>query len=250
MKETDLYATIFQRKSIRRYDIDPLTDDTLKAIRGRLQTLVPLHKDIQVEFEILPPDVIARRMQPPAPHYLAAFSEVNDGYLSNVGFTLQQMDLYLSANGLGSCWAGIPTLNKEGLARSRLKFVILMLFGRPQETLHRTDVSQFKRKSLQEISNITGADDLLEAARLAPSARNSQPWFFAGDEDLIRVYYLKPHAISGFLLRKYPPIDAGISLYHLKLSAEHFGRETEIIFDDPNAKNLGKYEYVASLHLK
>ena len=250
MKETDLYTTIFQRKSIRRYNIDPLADDTLEAIRGRLQTLEPLHKDIRVEYKVLPPDVIARRMQPPAPHYLAAFSEANDGYLSNVGFTLQQMDLYLSANGLGSCWAGIPTLNKEGLARSRLKFVILMLFGKPQEALHRTDVSQFKRKSLQEISNITGADDLLEAARLAPSARNSQPWFFAGDEDLIHVYYLKPHVISGFLLRKYPPIDAGISLYHLKLSAEHCGRETEIIFDNPNSEKLNRYEYVASLRLK
>ncbi|MGZ4894715.1 MAG: nitroreductase family protein, partial [Halobacteriota archaeon] len=137
-----------------------------------------------------------------------------------------------------------------GLARSRLKFIILMLFGKPQETLHRTKTSQFKRKALQEISDIKGADDLLETARLAPSARNAQPWFFTGDEHLIHAYYLKPNFISGLFIKKYPPIDVGISLYHLKLGAEHFGKETEVVFDNLGGNSLNKYEYAASLRLK
>jgi len=41
----------------------------------------------------------------------------------------------------------------------------------------RTSVSEFKRKPLNEISDIEGADDLLEAARLPPSAGNQQLWF-------------------------------------------------------------------------
>lgn len=250
MEEKDLYSIIFQRKSVRRYDLDPLDEDTLKQIGEYFQTLTPLHKDIEIEFKILPPDLVNRRVQRPAPHYIAVFSEVKEGYLSNVGFMLQQMDLYFSANGLGSCWAGIPTLKKEGLARSRLKFIILMLFGKPQETLHRTHISQFKRKSLQEISDATGADGMLETARLAPSARNAQPWFFTGDEHLIHAYYLKPSLIPGLFIKKYPPIDAGISLYHLKLGAEHVGKQAETVFDNPEDNNLNKYEYVASLHLK
>jgi nitroreductase len=249
MEEKELYATIFQRKSIRKYDLDPLDKDTLGAIRDHLQALEPLHKDIKIEFKILPPDVVIRRMMRKAPHYVAVFSEVKEGYLSNVGFMLQQIDLFFSANGLGSCWQGIPTLKKEGLARSRLKFIILMPFGKPQETLHRTKTSQFKRKTLQEISDIKGADDLLETARLAPSARNAQEWFFTGDERLIHAYYRKPSFIPGLLIKKYPPIDVGISLYHLKLAAEHFGKENEIIFDNPEDNNLNDYEYVASLRL-
>lgn len=249
MEEKDLYSTIFQRKSIRKYDLDPLDEDTLKEIRDHLQTLKPLRKDIKIEFKILSPDVVKRRMMRKAPHYLGAFSEVKEGYLSNVGFMLQQMDLFFSAHGLGSCWQGIPTLKKEGLARSRLKFIILMPFGKPKETLHRTKISQFKRKSLQEISDIKRADDLLETARLAPSARNAQPWFFTGDEHLIHAYCLKPSFIAGLLIKKYPPIDAGISLYHLILGAEHFGKEPEIIFDNPDDNNLNEYDYVASLRL-
>jgi nitroreductase len=248
-KKKDLYPTIFQRKSIRKYDVDPLDEDTLKEIRDHVQTLQPLHKDNKIEFKILSPDDVIRRTMREAPHYIAVFSEVKEGYLSNVGFMLQQMDLFFSANGLGSCWQGIPALKKEGLASSRLKFIILMPFGKPQEILHRTKTSQFKRKSLQEISDIKGADDLLETARLAPSARNAQEWFFTGDEHLIHAYYRKPSFIPGLLIKKYPPMDVGISLYHLKLGAEHFGKETEIIFDNPEDNNLNDYEYVASLRL-
>jgi len=43
MQEKDLYPTIFQRKSIRKYDLDPLNEDTLKEIRVHLQSLKPLH---------------------------------------------------------------------------------------------------------------------------------------------------------------------------------------------------------------
>ena len=250
MEEKDLYSTIFQRKSIRKYDLDPLDEDTLKEIRDHLQTLKPLHKDIKIEFKILSPDVVHRRMMRKAPHYIAVFSEVKEGYLSNVGVMLQQMDLFFSAQGLGSCWQGIPTLKKEALARSRLKFVILMAFGKPQETLHRTATSQFKRKSFEEISDITSAVDLLETARLAPSARNAQEWFFTGDDRLIHAYHRKPSFIGRHLFKKYPPMDVGISLYHLKLGAEHFGKETEIIFDNPEDNNLNEYDYVASLRLK
>ncbi len=126
MQETDLYLTIFQRKSVRKYDLDPFDEDTLKELREHLQTLKPLHKDIKIEFKILSPDAVIRRTMRKAPHYIAVFAEVKEGYLSNIGFMLQQMDLLFSANGLGSCWQGIPTLKKEGLASSRLKFIMLM----------------------------------------------------------------------------------------------------------------------------
>ncbi|HMK53457.1 MAG TPA: nitroreductase family protein [Methanobacteriaceae archaeon] len=250
MEKTKLYETIFKRKSIRKYDLNSLDEDTLIEIQTHLQTLEPLHNDIKVEFKIISPELVKRRMMRKAPHYLAVFSQVKEGYLTNVGFMLQQMDLFLSAKGFGTCWQGIPTLKKEGLESSSLKFVILMPFGKPSEPLHRTSISQFKRKPLAEITDIRGADDILEAALLAPSAGNGQPWFFTGDENMIHAYYSEPGFARGLLTKKYPPIDVGISLYHLKVAAEHFGMETEIIFEDPKRDDLKKYNYVASLRLK
>lgn len=250
MEKSDLYPIIFKRKSIRKFDLTPLDEDTLNEIKDYLKTLQPLHEDIEIEFKILPTEVVKRRMMRKAPHYIVAFSEVKEGYLTNVGFMLQKMDLFFSSNGLGSCWQGIPTLKREGLESSSLKFVILMPFGKPNEPVHRTSTSQFKRKPLPEISDIKGAHDILEAARFAPSAGNGQPWFFTGNENLIHAYLIKPDFVRGLLTKKFPPIDVGISLYHLKLAAEHFGKENEIIFDDPGIEKLKNYDYVASLHLK
>ena len=251
MEKKDLYQTIFKRKSIRKFDLTPLDEKTLEEISEQLLNLTPLHEDIKIEFKILSPDLVKRRMMKKAPHYIAVFSEVKEGYLSNVGFMMQQMDLLLSAKGYGSCWQGIPSLKKEALDSSDLKFIILMPFGKPQEpeSLHRTNISEFKRKSLPEITDIEGADDILETARLAPSATNAQPWFFTGDKNLIHAYYIEPGRVKGLLTGKYPPMDVGISLYHLKLAGEHFGRKTEILFDKNAPKLKKEYFYVASVKL-
>nr|WP_243687870.1 nitroreductase family protein [Methanobacterium formicicum] len=36
-----------------------------------------------------------------------------------MGFLLQQMDLFFSAHGLGSCWQGIPQPKKTGCGKFR-----------------------------------------------------------------------------------------------------------------------------------
>lgn len=250
MDNKELYETIFKRKSVRNYDLTPLDQSRLKDISTHLQSLTPLYDDIEVEFKIISTDYIKRRIMKRAPHYIVAFSEVKEGYLTNIGFMLQQMDLFLSTSGIGTCWQGIPKPTKEILESSSLEFIIVIAFGSPTEPLYRTSISEFKRKSLQEISEVGGSNELLEAARLAPSAGNSQPWFFPCDENIIHAYYIKPGLVKGLLAGKFPPIDVGIAFYHLKLAADYFGKKTEIVFDKTQQDNPEKgYVYVASLKL-
>src|SRR5690606_38406218 len=101
-------------------------------------------------------------------------------YLTNAGYILQQLDLYLSANGLGSCWLGIAKPTKDESFFSGLKFVITLAFGKPAEKLHRNEIGEFNRLPLDKIRDAVGMDNLLEPARLAPSANNSQRWYFTG----------------------------------------------------------------------
>lgn len=257
MENRELYETIFKRKSIRNYDLTPLDQKTLDEISEYIQSLTPLYDDLEVELKIIPGSEVKTRIMKKAPHYMAVFSQNREvsqnkeGYLTNVGFMLQQMDLFLSARGLGSCWQGIPKPTKEVLKSSDLEFVILMAFGEAKEPVHRKSVSEFKRKSLQDISDVSGVDELMEAARLAPSAGNSQPWFFSGNENVINVYSTKSGFIRSLLVKKYLPIDVGIAIYHLKLAAEYSGKNAEIVFDNTLAMNSPSgYEYVASLRLK
>ena len=251
MEKTEFYSCIFERKSIRNYDLTPLDDVTLSEISEYLHSLKPMYDDIKTELKIVSSDGVKRRMMKEAPHYIAIFSEVKEGYLTNIGFMLQQADLFFSANGLGSCWQGIPAPTKELLNSSNLEFVIFIAFGKPKDpkSLHRSSISEFKRKSQREITDITGADELMETARIAPSATNSQPWFFTGSKDIIHAYSVKPGFIKRLMVKKYIPIDVGIAICHLQIAAEHFGKKTEIVFDK-TMNTLKGHEYIASLKIE
>ncbi len=245
MKKTELYETIFKRKSIRDYDLTPLDENTLTEISNHLNKLEPMCKDIKTEFKIISSNEVKQRIMKKAPHYMAAFSEHKEGYLTNVGFMLQQMDLFLSASGIGSCWQALPKPKKEVLESSNLEFIILIAFGRANEHLYRENISEFKRKPLEEISEVVGAEKIMEAARLAPFG-SGQSWFFTGNENIIHAY-AKPGLIMGLLAKKYVPLDVGIALYHMKLAAEHFGRQAKIEFNKEEDNSLSGYTYITSL---
>lgn len=255
MEITDYYPMIFKRKSVKKYDPAPLDENTLDEISKQLNDLKPMYDDIKTEVKIISLDEVETKKKQ-APHYIAVFSEPKNDYLVNVGFMMQKIDLFLSGNDIGSCWQGSPRPKEEVLKSSDLEFVIVMAFGNPKKSkeLHRSSVSEFKRKSLSEISTVKGLDEVLEAARLAPSAGNSQPWFFTGDENLIHAYGFKPYAVREHkapLVKRYNIISIGIALYHLYVALEHFGEKVEII-SDKNAKANApeNYDYVASLKVK
>lgn len=221
----------------------PLDEDTLAEISTYMSTLSPMYGNIKTEMKIVSQKDVKGLLGSPAPHYIVAFSETKDGYLENVGFMLQQIDLFLSANGIGACWRGLQKPTKEILSNSKLEFVIVLAFGKPKEPLHRERVSEFKRKPLGQISNINGMDELLEPARLAPSGTNSQPWFFTGSRDLLHAYCVK-----SIMLKKMNAISIGIALCHLWIAAKHFGKNIEFISDETAQNNApAGYYYIASL---
>ncbi|GAB4310613.1 MAG: nitroreductase family protein [Methanobacteriaceae archaeon] len=249
MENEEYYKTIFKRKSIRKYDPKPLDEEKIDEIKSFTRSLKPLYPDIKTELKIISGEDVKSLIQKKAPHYIAVFSENQEGYLTNIGFMLQQMDLYLSGHGIGSCWQGIPKPTKEVLKSSDLEFVILIAFGSPKEELYRS-TSQFKRKSLNEITNIEGGDELLETVRIAPSATNSQPWYFTGNNDLIHCYCKKLNFLKAKLLAEWNKIDMGIALYHLTVSAKHHNKTAKIIQDPEGETNPPKgYYYIASVKI-
>ena len=161
------------------------------------------------------------------------------------------MDLYFSANGLGSCWLGIPQLTKEATSASNLKFTILMSFGNPKEPLYRADASEFNRKPLIDITNIEGADELLEPVRLAPSAVNLQNWYFTGSKQAIHAYSAKAGFPRNIVGGSFYHVNVGIALCHLQLSAEHYGGKTRFVFDSSRDNNPPKnMEHIATLEIE
>lgn len=251
MNDAALYQAIFKRKSIRDYDQTPLDKNRLEEVSKALQSLKPLLPEIKTQFKIISPDQVSRKFRINAPHYIAAFSEAKNQYKVNVGFMLQQMDLYFSASGLGSCWLGIPQPTKEVTESSNLEFIILMSFGNPKEALYRTDASEFKRQPLSDITNIDDATEFLEPTRLAPSAVNLQNWYFTGGKDAIHAYSAKSGLLRTVVGGSYYPVNMGIALCHLQLASQHHGWKTRFVFDKLRDKNPPKsLDYVATLEVE
>jgi nitroreductase len=208
-----LYDNIWKRKSTRKYDIEPLGESQLEQISLFADGLKPIYPAIKTAFEISASVKMVLPIR--SPHYIIISSEERDGYLENVGFMFQQLELYLSGLGLGTCWVG--TARPSTSAKLALPFVIAIAFGNTMEHPHRK-LSEFDRKPLSEIS--CGTDERLDAARLAPSASNGQNWFFAVDGGAIDVYQKK-------VLSTYDRLDkiaVGIALYHICAASEHSGK--------------------------
>jgi nitroreductase len=206
---------IRKRKSIRKYSTEPLDTAKLEWVQEQIAAVTPLYSNIHYKVEIVSKTKGLFNVK--APHYLIFSSEEMDGYHENIGFIGQQLDLTLSENGIGTCWLGAskPIENDK----AALSYVIAISFGTPNEPLHRC-FSEFKRKPLSAISS--GEDPRLEAARLAPSAVNSQNWFFIADSGKIHCYRKKINPVAGLIYNRMNQIDMGIAIYHITAESDGF----------------------------
>ena len=167
--------------------------------------------------------------------------------MENVGFVFQQLDLYLQSIGLGVCWLGMGKLNAQGIEQTKrddgLRCVMMMTFGYPKGDALRSDAAEFKRKSLAEIADC--ADERLEAARLAPSSINSQPWYFVHEGEVIHAYCTRQGLIRNRALGEMNRIDMGIALAQLYVAHA----DTFRFFQTETAPEWKGYRYTGSFTL-
>jgi hypothetical protein len=140
---------------------------------------------------------------------------------------------------------------KDTLAIDRSRVVgVFIAFGKPvtEGDQYRADPKEVKRKTLSQI--VIGRPDehwtkLLEAARMAPSAVNSQPWRFFIEPGRTDLYIAKPNPIAQRMYGALNPVDAGIAVRHVAIAARHFGLPMKITkMQLPERKN---HTYVTSM---
>jgi len=227
-----LNEMIYHRKSCRSFTnipVDAATIETIKAF-----SMKPLYPDIKVHWGIVPRNQVKCICPWTTPQLITIYSEEAEGYLENIGFLFQQMDLFLQTLGLGVCWLGMGRMNSKTTTKVEgMKFIIMLAFGHPKGDQLRQRAKDFKRKSMEQITD--KPDPRLEPARLAPSAINSQPWYFTHKDDTIHVYCSK----------KGSRLDAGIALAHLYAANE----ETFRFFKAADTPTVPGYEYTGSCEI-
>ena len=217
---------IVARRSVRTYTGEPLKDKQLLDLRQFIATVKPLHPSIKMGLNILSRQDFLRQFSAfgahDSAHYLVIRSVRKEGYLENAGFIGQQIALYLTEQGVGSCWLG-NIRPREAEAPGQLPYVICMSFGRPDNSPIRHSPDEAKRKLVHElvmgqISNPCLLD-LLNAARLAPSAINLQPVRYMTESTNIYAYRKLP-LLNIEKLHLLQSIDVGIALANIYVASD------------------------------
>lgn len=238
MIDTKLYDMIYKRKSFhifRNIGEERLSTEELTEIEDMYAGFVPLYTDIRTAIRIVPAEeTTCRRGQE---YCILLYSEKKPGYLQNIGYLGQQLDLWLVSKNIGTLWFGIG--KAEEPQYEGLDFVIMIAVSKVDDPVKfRKNMFKSKRKPVGEIwegPEITGVTDIV---RFAPSACNSQPWIVKHDNGQLEVYRYKKQGKRGIMpadkVSYYNRIDTGIFLCFMDLCLEHEGFSFERkLADDP-----------------
>jgi hypothetical protein len=229
------YQAIFLRHSRRSFMSRRPEEEKVARLEALCREFHPF-PGARAEFVRLSPDVIFKGLlgvygRITGACFYVAFIGSGDGLNveEGIGYTGEGVILEATALGLGTCWVSgffRPEAVKAhlSLAESERVFAVTPIGYAERDytfkdKIYRSLAGSRKRKLLPQICEGPGTelwqDKALEAARLAPSASNRQPWRFGLGGGSITVRTDGPKD-SG----RYPKrLDCGIAMLHLELGA-------------------------------
>jgi hypothetical protein len=228
---------IFKRKSFhifRNAGNETIGNDEIDEIIKAYETFSSLRPEIRTAIRIVPAEKTSCKRG--EEYCILMFSENKEGYLQNVGYLGEQLDLYLVSRNIGTLWFGIGKTDEKPF--DGMEFVIMIAVRRiSDESKYRKDMFGSKRKPLSEIwegEPIPGVSDIV---RFAPSACNSQPWFVKNAYGKLTVYRYKKPGKRGIMpadrVSFYNRIDTGVFLCFLDICLDHNGiRYTRTLHPD------------------
>jgi hypothetical protein len=236
------YNAIFIRRSRRQFDQRPLESTLLVTLHTVCKEFRPFPQAPAVLVTQSVDDVFKGAIGhygkiKGAPAFIAFIGDMdNPNIHEQVGYLGEGIILEATALKLGTCWVGgffrpevaasLTNINKN----ERVFAVTPIGYVSEDWSLEEKIMAGFgrkhQRKPLSEL--ITGLEEekwpawmkeLLEAARLAPSAVNRQPWRFHIEQHSITISV--DNLKDTFTISK--RLDCGIAMLHIEVASLHFG---------------------------
>jgi nitroreductase len=246
------YAVVNLRRSRRLFDSTPIPPDILDKLKKVCEEFRPFHEVRSVLMTASADDVFKGFLShygkiKGTPAFIGFIGEKNEQNVhEKVGYTGEGIILEATAMNLGTCWVG--GFFKPDVAASlvntreteRVFAITPVGYAAGKVSLEEKIMSGFGRthlrKPLKEL--ITGIEEAelplwmknsLEAARLAPSAVNRQPWRFYLTSSSITVSVDDVKDTYNIPKR----IDCGIAMLHIEVAALYHGKKGRWTFLDP-----------------
>ena len=238
------YEMIFKRKSFHFFinaGNDIIKSDEIDEIIKAYDGFDSLHPEIKTAIRIVPANETSCKRG--EEYCILMYSENKDGYLRNIGYLGNQLDLYLVSKNIGTLWFGIGRTEEKFY--NGMQFVIMIAIRKiNDEKKFRADMFKSKRKLVSEIWEGVQIPNVTEIVRFAPSACNSQPWLVKNTDNNLSVYRYKKPGKRGIMpsdmVSYYNRIDMGIFLCFLDICLEQGGisYERNLYSDDGEDNEL------------
>lgn len=274
----ELFDALRKRSSTRRFSMQVPGNRIQVDLLNYLNNVPVLLPEADIAIELLSfedlvdyfPDLGPRMIH--APLYLVFRGELAVYHLMNVGYYAEHAAVWLASKGLGSVWQSgfdIKTYaddefyyEEDPLSSSQangeddiLPAVLALGYPQNKELPKQRKKYKLQRLLLNPGKHLPQNDllPLLDAARLAPSEYNQQPWRFATVGDDLVHLFLKENPIIRTVQRKHmQEVAIGCAIGNMEIMAALKGMEMEYGFmkQVPISKKHKKLVYMGSVHVK
>lgn len=265
--------TIRVRKSIRTYEGRPLSsEDKKKMVSFIEQSSNPFEQKLQIR--LIQTNAAAKGEKlgtygviKGASEFIGVTVKNSATALEAVGYQVEQLILYATSLGLGTCWLGgtfqrgsfasamnikedeiLPIISPIGYPaeKKRTSEKLMLMLG---QSANRAEFSEhfFDGHFHMPLTKATAGDFFLplEMVRLAPSAMNKQPWRIIKNGNRID-FYLQEGIMSKTSPVKLSKVDIGIAACHFDLMRKEMGISGQFRIDEGSAdlsERKLKYEF-------
>ncbi len=266
---------IQRRKSVRTYSRMPIQSEVIEKLQKYFQQLkgpfpVAVRLEIINKLKIKADAKIklgTYGIIQGASCFIAAAVEKKEHSLEQLGYMFEDLVLYITSLGLGTCWLG-GTFNKQGFSRAMQikedewlpiatpvgcesqKRSLIDMFMKPNPNVKKRKPWNeiFFKESFNTILDMTDAGIYtkpLEMLRLAPSASNKQPWRIILINGNFRFYLAHDSVYAAVFPYDIQKIDMGIAMCHFELTANEVGLRGKWDINTPVPDDVPKgWEYI------
>ena len=252
----NIYEAVFARKSVRSYWMETISDSLLESIKNYHREVQGLFGKIETEVSIVDnhrgQQKILGLFGVQAPFYLLIYSEDGEKAAMNAGYVMQQTALHIYSKGMGSCFVNPAWVKKSFQQKNGKKLYAVVAFGRSKNNYTRKP-AEAKRLSISKLcvykeNPRLWMKQLLEAARMAPSSLNSQPWRFVVYDNRIHVF---SKGKSTGQMKQLDELNFGIMFANMMVVAEELWLDVDLIrLEEITQKNFPNSQYVLSTILR
>ena len=224
---------------------------------------------IKAMLELVIPLTITVVVIQNAQGYILGSSIIDTQNLFDYAFVLENIVLYLTTIGIGTCWLGgrfrkqhamsripqaeneiIPAITPIGYAKEKPHL---------KERLMITVLKARKRKAEDQLFFYgtfnaplgDRAEDFKQAlhyVRIGPSAQNKQPWRLVFNKDLSQVHFYISSSLADNPLYMCEPeyLDIGIAYNHFKAGLDELGITGKLIIEEPDIQKPQGVTYITT----